>query len=208
MSQMQDIRELFSVIEQDYGRLDILMNNAGILITRNLEEMKEEDIDRIYQINYKSVVNMTRIFMPMIVGCKGNIVNNASIDGMQSYITGRRSYLYASAKAAVIQFSKICALNYASKGVRVNCLCPGITETGLFTNRETFVEFTLDSKDLDPNICALFRQWYDFLSKNYQTNPSERRPIHHDDKTPAAERSKPQIEPLIPHRKHAPAYSS
>lgn len=136
MSQMQDIRELFSVIEQDYGRLDILMNNAGILITRNLEEMKEEDIDRIYQINYKSVVNMTRIFMPMIVGCKGNIVNNASIDGMQSYITGRRSYLYASAKAAVIQFSKICALNYASKGVRVNCLCPGITETGLFTNRD------------------------------------------------------------------------
>ncbi len=52
-----------------------------------------------------------------------------------------------------------------------------LTESGLFTNRETFVEFTLDSKDLDskdldPNICALFRQWYDFLSKNYQTNSS------------------------------------
>lgn len=130
------IRSLFDVVEREYGRLDILVNNAGILVTRNLEEMSDKDTDLIYRTNYKSVVDMTRIFMPLIEKSKGTILNNASIDGMQSYAEGRRSYLYASAKAAVIQFTRICAKNYAQYGVRINCLCPGVTETALFTNRD------------------------------------------------------------------------
>lgn len=130
------IRSLFSTVEQEYGRLDILVNNAGILVTRNLEEMSDTDIDLIYRTNYKSVVDMTRIFIPLIEKSKGTILNNASIDGMHSYVIGQRSYLYASSKAAVIQFTRICALNYAQYGVRINCLCPGITETALFTNRD------------------------------------------------------------------------
>lgn len=73
--------------------------------------------------------------MPLIEENQEVILNNASIDGMQSYTVGQRSYLYASARAAVIQFTKICALNYAEKHVRVNCIYPGIIETNLFTNR-------------------------------------------------------------------------
>lgn len=131
-----DIRNLHRAVCEAYGRLDILVNNAGVLITKNLQEMTDEDIDQIYHSNYKSVVDMTRIFMPLIEENRGVILNNASIDGMQSYTVGRRSYLYASAKAAVIQFTKICALNYAEKYIRINCICPGITETNLFTNRD------------------------------------------------------------------------
>lgn len=132
----QDIRNLYRTVCEAYGRLDILVNNAGVLITKNLQEMTDEDMDQIYHSNYKSVVDMTRTFMPLIEENQGVILNNASIDGMQSYTVGRRSYLYASAKAAVIQFTKICALNYAAKYIRINCICPGITETNLFTNRD------------------------------------------------------------------------
>lgn len=130
------IRSLFDVVEREYGRLDILVNNAGILVTRNLEEMSDKDIDLIYRTNYKSVVDMTRIFMPLIEKSKGTILNNSSIAGLQAHAEGQRSYLYASSKAAIIQFTRICALNYALCGVRVNCLCPGIVDTPLYTNRD------------------------------------------------------------------------
>lgn len=138
----RDIQNLHRAVCEAYGKLDILVNNAGVLITKNLQEMTDEDIDQIYHSNYKSVVDMTRIFMPLIEENQGGtILNNASIDGMQSYTVGRRSYLYASAKAAVIQFTKICALNYAENHIRINCICPGITETNLFLNRD-FSRFT------------------------------------------------------------------
>ena len=59
---------------------------------------------------------------------------NASIAGMQSYAAGR-SYAYSASKAAVIQFSRQMAKNYASDGVRVNCICPGIIETPILGER-------------------------------------------------------------------------
>lgn len=136
VSDLGAIRSLFDVVEREYGRLDILVNNAGILVTRNLEEMSDKDIDLIYRTNYKSVVDMTRIFMPLIEKSKGTILNNSSITGLQAHAEGQRSYLYASSKAAIIQFTRICALNYALCGVRVNCLCPGIVDTPLYTNRD------------------------------------------------------------------------
>ena len=63
-------------------------------------------------------------------------MNNASIDGMQQLYRGRANYAYAASKAAVIKFTEQLALNYTSKGIRINCLCPGVTETSLFTNRD------------------------------------------------------------------------
>ena len=62
-------------------------------------------------------------------------MNNASINGLQRYIKGAKSYMYATSKAALIQFTQYLAKNYAPD-VRVNCLCPGMTETNLFTNRD------------------------------------------------------------------------
>ena len=131
-----DIQNLYRAVCEVYERLDILVNNAGVLITKNLQEMTDEDIDQIYHSNYKSVVDMTRAFMPLLEENQGTVLNNASIAGMQSRAEGRRSYLYASSKAAVIQFTRICALNYAKNHVRVNCICPGIVETNIWINRD------------------------------------------------------------------------
>ena len=71
----------------------------------------------------------------MLKQARGVVLNNTSINGLQCYIKGKRSYMYATSKAAPIQFTRYLAKNYAPE-VRVNALCPGMTVTNLFTNRD------------------------------------------------------------------------
>lgn len=89
----------------------------------------------MYEANVKSMFHMAQIFMPFLKESKGVILNNTSINGLHSYIKGKKSYMYATSKAAAIQLTRYLAKNYAPD-VRVNCLCPGITNTNLFTNRD------------------------------------------------------------------------
>lgn len=135
VSREENVKELYSQYVKKYNRLDILVNNAGILVTSPLEEIREEDWHRVYAINTDAVMYMTKAFIGLVIESHGNILNNASIDGLQSNIRGRSTYLYATSKAATIQFTKLCALNYSDR-IRVNCLCPGTTETPFFTNRD------------------------------------------------------------------------
>ena len=101
-----------------------------------MEELAENDLKDVFSCNAYSAFFVTSSFVDLIVESKGNILTNASIDGLQSLTRGRATYLYAPSKASVIQFMKIVALNYTKLGVRVNCICPGVTETSLFTNRD------------------------------------------------------------------------
>lgn len=119
-----------------FKKIDILINNAGVLYTDLLENIKFDEWKKSYSVNVDSTMLMTKHFIDLIVARKGSILNNASIDGLQSLNRGRASYAYSSSKAAVIHFTQLCALNYADKGIRINCLCPGVTETPLFTNRD------------------------------------------------------------------------
>lgn len=130
-----DIIAVRNEIEKRYGRLDILFNNAGVLRTAALEEITDEDWDLTYDILVKAVMHVCKIFIGMLQKSHGVILNNTSINGLHSYIKGRKSYMYASAKSAAIQFTKYLAKNYAPN-VRVNALCPGMTTTNLFTNRD------------------------------------------------------------------------
>lgn len=132
---MPSIQNLYRFIYEKFGKLDILVNNAGILKTDALEDICDEDWDLSYETNVKSVMHICKIFIGMLKKSHGVVVNNASINGLQSYIRGRRSYMYATSKAAQIQFTRYLAKNYAPE-VRVNCICPGLTETNLFTNRD------------------------------------------------------------------------
>lgn len=131
----KEIIELKAKVLEDYANIDILVNNAGILISSGIEDINLDDWDRIFRINTDAVMLMTKHFIGEIIKAKGNILNNASIDGLQSNVRGRATYLYGSSKAATIQFTQICARNYSDR-IRVNCLCPGVTETPFFTNRD------------------------------------------------------------------------
>lgn len=124
-------RKLLSVA----GKIDILMSNAGELRTGALEELTDDDWDAVYRTNVKSAVYVCQEFIEELKEKRGVILFNASINGLHSYITGKKSYMYATSKSALIQFSRYMAKNYAPY-VRVNCICPGITETNLFTNKD------------------------------------------------------------------------
>ncbi len=135
VSDEKQVNDLKKKIETECSHLDILFNNAGILLMDRLENIKTEDWDKVFDVNTKATMFMCRAFINMIAEAKGSILNNASIDGLQSNVRGRATYMYASSKAATIQFTQILAKNYSDR-IRVNCICPGLTETNLFTNRD------------------------------------------------------------------------
>lgn len=135
VSNRESVEALKQRIIDRYGKLDILMNNAGVLRTGSLKEITDDDWDITYNTNLKSILYLCQNFIDMLTESHGVILNNTSINGLHSYIKGRRSYMYATSKAAAIQFTSYLAKNYAPE-VRVNCLCPGMTVTNLFTNRD------------------------------------------------------------------------
>lgn len=135
VSRRNEVAALREKVLEKYGRLDILMNNAGVLRTAALEEITDEDWDLVFNTNLKSVLYVCQALIDLLKESHGVILNNASINGLHEYIKGRRSYMYAASKSALIQFTRYLAKNYAP-AVRVNCLCPGMTVTNLFTNRD------------------------------------------------------------------------
>lgn len=135
VSKPDNIQELFHEVDTKYGKLDILVNCAGIWETYGLDGITPENYRRVFDTDTGSVIFMTQAFMPLLLKSKGNIINVSSIGGLQSHIAGRSQYLYGAAKAASIQFSQLCALNYAPD-VRVNCLIPGPTDTPIYHNRD------------------------------------------------------------------------
>lgn len=135
VTDVKDIERLKKHVISEFGKVDILFNNAGILKTGALEELTDEEWDEVYETNVKATVHMCQTFMDILKVNKGVVLNNASNVGLHSYIIGRKNYMYASSKAALIQITKHLAKNYAPE-VRVNVLCPGITETNIYTNRD------------------------------------------------------------------------
>jgi NAD(P)-dependent dehydrogenase (short-subunit alcohol dehydrogenase family) len=114
-----------------FGRIDVLVNNAGIYRAAAVLDVTEEHWDAIMTINAKAVFFASQAVLPtMIAARRGAIVNLASMAGK---IGSRTNLPYNVSKAAVISMTKSLALAHAADGIRVNCVCPGFVETDMWT---------------------------------------------------------------------------
>ncbi|XP_063621739.1 3-oxoacyl-[acyl-carrier-protein] reductase FabG-like [Cydia splendana] len=107
-----------------YGRLDVLINNAGVGARTDLARTDMAIFDEVFNTNVRGVYNLTRLLAPALIESKGNIVNISSISGTAVAVG---SLPYSMSKAALDHFTKLIALELAPKGVRVNTVSPGVT---------------------------------------------------------------------------------
>jgi 2-keto-3-deoxy-L-fuconate dehydrogenase len=121
------LASLANRIDTRHGALDILVNNAGIGHVGTVVTTNGADMDRLYAVNVRGVFNTSKAFIGgMLARKSGVIINIASIGG----ILGIRDRLaYVTTKTAVVGLTKAMAMDHASDGIRVNCVCPGRVET-------------------------------------------------------------------------------
>ena len=114
-----------------FGRIDGLVNNAGVVADAQLTKMSEQQWDRVIDINLKGVFNCTRASVDALLHSAGAIVNISSIVGLSGNF-GQTNY--AAAKAGVLGMSKTWARELGRKGVRSNAICPGFIETPILSS--------------------------------------------------------------------------
>jgi NAD(P)-dependent dehydrogenase (short-subunit alcohol dehydrogenase family) len=112
---------------EEFGALHVLFNNAGIIRRASVSDLSEEGWDRVMAVNVKSAFLMSRFAIPAMVRTGGGaIVNSASGWGL---VGGPRAVAYCASKGAVVLLTKAMAIDHGSQNIRVNCVCPGDTET-------------------------------------------------------------------------------
>ena len=135
-----------------YGKIDILVNCAGIIKTGSIEDTTLEDWDKMMNVNLRSMFYLTQKCVPYLVRSKGNVVNVSSVTGTRAF---PNVLAYCVSKAATDQLTRCAALELAAKGVRVNAVNPGVVITNLHKrggmsepNYEKFVEHARNTHPL------------------------------------------------------------
>jgi len=127
VSRAEEVEGLIEGAVSEYGRLDVLFNNAGVDFMGQLHAMNEDDWDRIIDINLKGAFLGIKYAVPhMKRQGKGTILSTASVAGL---IGSSGMGAYNAAKGGVVLLTKHVAVEYGRMGIRANCLCPGVIET-------------------------------------------------------------------------------
>ena len=126
-SKMEDAEALVAQVIEDFGGIDIVVNNAGITKDTLLMRMTEEDFNRVIEVNLNSVFNMTKAVQRTFLKQRaGSIVNISSVVGLKGN-AGQANY--SASKAGIIGFTKSVALELGSRNIRCNAIAPGFIET-------------------------------------------------------------------------------
>ena len=129
VSDFQMAKETVAKIKADFGAVHILVNNAGVTRDGLAAMMKEEDFDRVLDVNLKGAFNMVRHCLPLFIRAReGCIVNISSVSGLMGN-AGQCNY--SASKAGLIGLTKSIAKEYAAKGIRCNAVAPGFIHTDM-----------------------------------------------------------------------------
>ncbi len=125
-----DLHTLVERARAQYGRIDVLVNNAGIYRAAATLDVTEEHWDAVLTINARAVFFASQAVLPVMIAQKRGCI--VSVSSMAGKIGSRTNLPYNASKAAVISITKSLALAHAADGIRVNCVCPGFVETDMW----------------------------------------------------------------------------
>ncbi|MEK4494397.1 3-oxoacyl-ACP reductase FabG [Ureibacillus sp. FSL W8-0352] len=129
VAKKEEVEKMVEKVKEHYGKIDILINNAGITRDAMLVKMSEEQFDEVINVNLKGVFNCTQaVSKVMIEQGHGKIINTSSVSGVYGNV-GQTNY--AAAKAAIVGMTKTWAKELGRKGINVNAVAPGFTKTGM-----------------------------------------------------------------------------
>ena len=131
ISKIKDARVVFQEIEDEFKKLDSLINVAGILRFDNSHEVQPKDWNKILEVNLTGTFFMCNLGLPMLLKSKGSIVNVSSTAALGSHAW---TAAYSASKGGISAFSKTLAVEYGMKGLNVNCVCPASIETPMSSN--------------------------------------------------------------------------
>jgi NAD(P)-dependent dehydrogenase (short-subunit alcohol dehydrogenase family) len=137
----EQVEALVEGVVERHGRLDVMVNNAGITSVTRLDEMTLEEWRNVIGTNLDGVMHGSKAALPHLLESEGCIVNVESIYGLRG---GKGAASYSAAKGGVVNFTQQVAVDYASRGVRVNGICPGHVRTPMteeLWESERFNEF-------------------------------------------------------------------
>ena len=144
VSKLEEMEKMVGDIQKEFGRLDVLVNNAGITQDRTLAKMTKEEWQKVIDVDLTGVFNCTKAALPLIIANRGKIISVSSLVGQRGNF-GQTNY--AAAKAGIIGFTKALSKEVGRFGVTVNAIAPGFIETRLTESlppelKETIKKFT------------------------------------------------------------------
>ncbi|WP_435345839.1 SDR family NAD(P)-dependent oxidoreductase [Haloarchaeobius sp. HRN-SO-5] len=143
------VESLVEATVEEFGRLDVMVNNAGIASETSVEEMELEEWRNVVDTDLDGVMHGTKAALPYLDETDGCIVNVASIYGL---VGGKGAASYSAAKGGVVNFTQQVAVDYADEGVRVNSICPGFVETPMtegLLESDRFYSFVRDETPMN-----------------------------------------------------------
>jgi len=126
ISKYEEVEKMMGQIQKEFGRLDVLVNNAGTIADRTLAKMTKEEWQKVIDVNLTGVFHCTKLALPLLIPNQGKIVSISSVVGERGNF-GQTNY--AASKAGILGFTKSLAKELGRFGVRVNAVCPGLIET-------------------------------------------------------------------------------
>ena len=128
VSKYEDVEKMINEIKEKFGRIDVLVNNAGICLDKTLAKMSVEEWQKVIDVNLTGMFNCSKASLPLIIPNKGKIINISSVVGQRGNF-GQTNY--SATKAGIIGFTKSLSKEVGKFGVTVNAIAPGFIKTKL-----------------------------------------------------------------------------
>jgi NAD(P)-dependent dehydrogenase (short-subunit alcohol dehydrogenase family) len=137
VASLESFVSLRDAVMDRFGRVDVVMNNAGVILSGLPEQIPLSEWERVLNVNLMSIVRSNHVFLPLLLQQgSGHIVNTSSFAGLYTYSFDRLPY--AASKAAIVQISEGLALYLRPQGIGVTCLCPGPVRTNIMKSNRAW----------------------------------------------------------------------